>query len=265
MCGRGIPMPPNAEPLVLIERRGGVALVKLNRPAALNAVDAGLRAALAAAMAALGADAGVTAAVIAGAGERAFCAGQDLHEAMGLAVDEVDGWLTRQHAMYQSLRDFDKPLVAALDGVAAGAGFQIALCCDLRVGYAELRIGQPEIRAGLASIVGTYLMTLQLPLSLNQQLSLAGELLGGRRAYDLGLVNRLVPREAVLERSLALAGELAQLPAAAYAATKRRLRELSQPGFDAALIAAKSAQKALYASGGPRRVMQEFFERKKAH
>jgi enoyl-CoA hydratase/carnithine racemase len=256
-------MPPNAEPAVLIERRGPIALVSLNRPAALNAVDAGLRAELTAALRALDADAGVTAAVIAGAGGRAFCAGQDLHEAMHLPVDEVEGWLARQHAMYQSVRDFDKPLVAALNGVSAGAGFQIALCCDLRVGYPELRIGQPEIRAGLASIVGTYLMTLQLPLSLNQQLSLAGELLMGQRAFDLGLVNHLVPQADVLERALALALEMAQLPAAAYAATKSRLRELSQPGFDDALVAAKRAQKALYASGEPQRVMKEFFTRKK--
>ena len=255
-------MPPKAEPAVLIERRGPVALLRLNRPQALNAVDARLRAELGTAMRSLDADAAVKAAVVAGSGARAFCAGQDLHESMELEVGEVEDWLERQHAMYQSLRDFDKPLIAALNGVAAGAGFQIALCCDLRVGYAELRIGQPEIRAGLASIVGTYLMTLQVPLSLNQQLSLGGELLAGRRAFELGLVNHLVPQAEVLERAIGLAGELAQLPAAAYAATKARLRALSQPGFDDALAAAKVAQKALYASGEPQRVMKEFFARK---
>lgn len=255
-------MTPETSAEVLVERRDGVALVSLNRPAALNAVDARLRAQLTGAMRALDADEAVKAAVITGAGSRAFCAGQDLHEAMNLAVDEVEGWLERQHAMYQSVRDFSKPAVAALAGVSAGAGFQIALCCDLRVGYPELRIGQPEIRAGLASIVGTYLMTLQLPLSLNQQLSLAGELLSGRRAHEIGLINHLLPQGEVLERSIALAHELAQLPAAAFKASKARLRELSQPGFDDALAAAKRAQKALYASGEPQRVMREFFERR---
>ncbi|MBE0625716.1 MAG: enoyl-CoA hydratase/isomerase family protein [Burkholderiales bacterium] len=248
---------------VLIERRNGVALLILNRPAALNAVDAGLRAALTTALRRLAADPEVKAAVIAGAGERAFCAGQDLHEAMDLAVDEVEVWLLRQHGMYQSVRDFDKPLVAALNGVAAGAGFQIALCCDMRVGYAGLRIGQPEIRAGLASIVGSFLMSLQLPLSLNQQLSLSGELLSGERAHEIGLVNHLVAQAEVLAHALGLARELAQMPAAAYAATKARLREMSQPGFDAALAAARHAQKALYASGEPQRVMREFFARRK--
>ena len=247
---------------VLIERRDGVALLSLNRPAALNAVDAGLRAALTSAMRTLNSDAGVRAAVIAGAGGGAFCAGQDLREAMELEAGEVAGWLERQHAMYQALRDFDKPLVAALTGVAAGAGFQIALCCDLRVGYAQLRIGQPEIRAGLASIVGTYLMSLQLPLSMNQQLSLSGELLSGERAHELGLVNHLAPQDEVEARAVALARELAQRPAAAYAATKAHLRALSQPGFDAALAAARRAQTQLYASGEPQRVMGEFFARK---
>lgn len=248
---------------VLSERRDEIALLTLNRPAALNAVDATMRAGLGAALRALDADPSVKAAVLTGAGERAFCAGQDLHEAMDLAEIEVEDWLIRQHAMYQSLRDFGKPLVAALNGVTAGAGFQIALCCDLRVGYPELRIGQPEIRAGLASIVGSYLMSLQLPLSLNQQLSLAGELLTGERAHALGLVNYLLPRDQVLARAMILARELAQLPAPAYAATKARLRELSQPGFDDALAAAKRAQQALYASGEPRRVMQQFFARRK--
>ena len=248
---------------VLIERRDGVALLSLNRPAVMNAVDAELRAALIAALQSLAADPEVKAAVIAGAGERAYCAGQDLHEALNLSVDQVEGWLERQHAMYQSVRDFGKPLVAALNGVAAGAGFQIALCCDLRVGYPELRIGQPEIRAGLASIVGSYLMSLQLPLSLNQQLSLSGELLTGQRAHELGLVNHLVPQAQVKARAQALAQELAEMPAAAYAATKSRLRELSQPGFDAALLAAKRAQAALYASGEPQRVMGAFFARGK--
>lgn len=247
---------------VLIERRDGVALLSLNRPAALNAVDAGLRAALTSAMRTLNSEAGVRAAVIAGAGGGAFCAGQDLREAMELEAGEVAGWLERQHAMYQALRDFDKPLVAALTGVAAGAGFQIALCCDLRVGYAQLRIGQPEIRAGLASIVGTYLMSLQLPLSMNQQLSLSGELLSGERAHELGLVNHLAPQDEVEARAVALARELAQRPEAAYAATKAHLRALSQPGFDAALAAARRAQTQLYASGEPQRVMREFFARK---
>jgi enoyl-CoA hydratase/carnithine racemase len=117
------------------------------------------------------------------------------HTAHGSTPTRISWARTRQHAMYQAVRDLDKPCIAALAGVAAGAGFQIALCCDLRIGYPELKIGQPEIRAGLASIVGSYLMTLHVGLAHNVELSLAAKLLSGTRAYELGLVNELVSRE----------------------------------------------------------------------
>ena len=250
---------------VLIERQAGSAIVTLNRPESLNAVNVELRETLIASLSDLNHDAGVRAVVIAGAGARAFCSGQDLNETARYTIDDVDQWLMRQHAMYQAVRDLDKPCVAAWNGVAAGAGFQIGLCSDLRVGYAEMKLGQPEIRAGLASIVGSYLMTLHLPLSQNVQLSLTGELISGQRAYELGLINHIVPKEQVLERSLAVAAELAKLGPTAVRLTKLRFRELTQPGFDAALEAAKKAQREAYLSGEPQEAMRRFFEKRKGN
>src|SRR5262245_1365716 len=156
------------DPVVVTYRRDEIAWVTLNRPDALNAVNRELREQLIAALQTANADPAVRAVIITGAGERAFCSGQDLGETVRYTSDDIDEWLTRQHAMYQAVRDLDKPSVVAWNGVAAGAGYQIGLCADLRVGYPELKLGQPEIKAGLASIVGSYLMTLQLPLSLNQ-------------------------------------------------------------------------------------------------
>jgi enoyl-CoA hydratase len=248
---------------VLAERRDSVAIVSLNRPESLNAVNVEMRQALIETLARLNADTTVKAVVIKGAGERAFCSGQDLNETARYTLDDVDEWLTRQHAMYQAVRDLDKACVAAWNGVATGAGYQIGLCSDLRVGYPELKLGQPEIRAGLASIVGSYLMTLHLGLSQNVQMSLAGELIGGQRAYELGLINHLVPREQVLDRALAVATELSKLGPTATRLTKQRFRQLTQPGFDAALTAAKAAQREAYLSGEPQEAMRRFFERRK--
>ena len=248
------------DPTVKIELQDTVAIIQLNRPDSLNAVNRELREALIAALSQANADAGVRALVIAGAGERAFCSGQDLSETVRYTIDDIDEWLTRQHAMYQAVRDLDKPCVVAWNGVAAGAGYQIGLCADLRVGYAELNLGQPEIKAGLASIVGSYLMTLHLGLSLNQQLSVTGELISGQRAYDVGLINYLVPRQEVVPKALSVAQELTKLGATALRLTKQRFRELSQPGFDAALKAARKIQKEAYASGEPQAAMQRFFE-----
>jgi enoyl-CoA hydratase/carnithine racemase len=223
-------------------------------------VTRALRSALIAALKQANADAAVRAVVIAGAGERAFCSGQDLAESVEYTMDDIDQWLTQQQAMYQAVRDLDKPCVAAWNGVAAGAGYQIGLCADLRVGYPEMKLGQPEIKAGLASIVGSYLMTLHLGLSQNQQLSITGELISGQRGYELGLINYLVPRDEVLGKALAVAQDLTRLGATALKLTKRRFRELTQPGFDAALEAAKRIQREAYASGEPQAAMKRFFE-----
>ena len=249
---------------VLVARHASVALVSLNRPESLNAVNVEMRQALIDTLTGLNGEPSVRAVVIKGAGERAFCSGQDLNETARYSLDDVDEWLTRQHAMYQSVRDLDKPCVAAWNGVATGAGYQIGLCSDLRVGYPELRLGQPEIRAGLASIVGSYLMTLHLGLSQNVQLSLSGDLISGERGYELGLINHLVPREQVVDKALAVAAELTKLGPTAIRLTKRRFRELTQPGFDTALQAAKAAQREAYLSGEPQEAMRRFFEKRKA-
>jgi len=246
---------------VLVERLDeGIALVSLNRPQALNAINEDIRRALPPALGALNADASVRAVLIRGAGERAFSAGQDLAEGARYAIDDVERWFTELHTAYAAVRAIDKPTVAAVLGVAAGAGYQIALYCDLRVTHAEARIGQPEVKTGLGSILGTSLMMWHLPFGINAELSLTGELISGERAYQLGIVNALVAREAVFEEGLARARALAALPPNALRLTKQRMRELTQAQFDDILVAAKRYQRLAYESGEPQRTMPELLE-----
>jgi enoyl-CoA hydratase/carnithine racemase len=249
---------------VMLDRRDSVAIVILNRPEVLNAVNVAMRETLITLLAELNKDDAVRAIVITGIGERAFCSGQDLDETSKYGVGDVDAWLTRQHAMYAAVRDLDKPCIIAFNGTAAGAGFQIGLCADLRVGYPEMKMGQPEIKAGLASIVGSYLMTMHLGLSKNIELSLTGELISGRTAYEIGILNHLVPQKEVLDKSLALAADMAKLAPTAMRLTKQRFRKLTQPGFEAALEEAKVAQKEAYASGEPQEAMRKFLEARKS-
>lgn len=245
---------------VRLERRETVALVTLNRPEVLNAINVAMRETLITLLSELNKDEAVRAVVITGGGERAFCSGQDLEETSKYGVGDVDAWLTRQHAMYAAVRDLDKPCIIAFNGTAAGAGFQIGLCADLRVGFPDMKLGQPEIKAGLASIVGSYLMTMHLGLSKNVELSLTGELISGRTAHEIGILNHLVPKDEVLDKSLALATEMAKLARTAMRLTKQCFRKLTQPGFDAALEEAKVAQQLAYASGEPQAAMRKFLE-----
>ncbi|MSQ54109.1 MAG: enoyl-CoA hydratase/isomerase family protein [Betaproteobacteria bacterium] len=247
---------------VTVERDGEVAIVRLNRPDRLNAVNQDIRRGIPAALAPLNADSSVRAVVLTAAGERAFCAGQDLDEGAGYGIGDVDRWFTEMHGMYAAVRALDKPSVAALIGAVAGAGYQLALYCDMRVTHAEARIGQPEVTTGLGSILGTSLMDWHLPFGINAELSLMGDLISGERAYQLGLVNRLVPRESVYATAMDIARTLATRPPHAVKLTKERMRELTQPQFDDILVAARSYQRRAYESGEPQRLMREMAAKK---
>ena len=250
-------------PAVLTERAGEIAIVRLNRPERLNAINADIRRELPVALAPLNADPAVRAVVITGAGDRAFSAGQDLEEGAGYGIDDVDRWFTEMHAMYAAVRALDKPSVAALFGAVAGAGYQVALYCDLRVAHPEARIGQPEVKTGLGSILGTSLMDWHLPFGINAELSLMGDFISGERAWQLGLVNQLVPREQVFASATELARALATRPPHALKITKERMRELTQPQFDDILVAAKKYQRRAYESGEPQRLMREMAQKMK--
>ncbi len=245
------------------ELRDSTFLITLNRPKSYNAINNELRSALIETLKQANVDDNVRAIVITGAGDKAFCSGQDLEETSRYGIDDVAAWLTAAHAMYRAVRALDKPAVAAFNGVAAGAGFQIGLCCDMRVGYPEMKIGQPEIKAGLASIVGTTLMTMHVGIGHNIELSLSGDLISGQRAYDIGLLNRLAPRESVLDTAVDVATELAQHGPTAMRLTKQRLRSLTDEAFESALPAAIETQKQAYASGEPQAAMQRFLQRRK--
>lgn len=250
------------ECVLLSENHDGIVVLRLNRPASLNAINTPLRLALSQQLHALNADPLVKAIVLTGAGNRAFCGGQDIDEASTIDTTKLAFWLNQQHAMYQAVRDVNKPLIAALNGTAVGAGFQISLMCDLRVAHASLRMGQPEVKAGLASIVGSFLMSLQIGLSINQQLSLTGELITGERAHQLGLVNDLVPADQVLTQAIARARQLAALPTTAIRATKQRFKEKTQAEFEEACSTGIRYQLECYSSGEPQQVMSTFLERR---
>lgn len=249
---------------VLVERDGSLAVVTLNRPARMNAVNDALRGELIAALGRLNADTSVRAVVLTGAGGRAFCAGQDLDEAAAVTWQQIVPWLNRQRAMYQAVRDLDKPCVAAVQGVAAGAGFQLAPCADWRLTTPDSRWGQPEVKAGLASIVGSYLMTLHVGHTHNVQMSLSGELVSGQRAYEIGLVTALHAEAELMDAALARARSLASLPPTSVRLSKQRLRAMTQPGFDDACVAGIRAQLECYADGEPQRVMAEFLSQRNA-
>jgi enoyl-CoA hydratase/carnithine racemase len=227
-----------------IGEEAGVLMLALDRPAARHALTEPMRAGLIAALHAAAAESRLRAALLTGTGE-AFCAGQDRAVLRALTPGNVEAWVRGLGALYDALRRFPKPLVAAIPGAAAGAGLQMALCCDRRIAAPAARLLQPEIRAGVASIMGPFLIGLHAPLATVQRLALGCETLGAEAARAAGLLDEIVPAEALPARARAAALALAEAEPRAYAASKDWLREMSEPGFRAAIEAGVAAQRAL--------------------
>ena len=244
--------------VVVVERAGDIAILRFNRPDNLNALSLALARGIAATLIELDADDTVKGIVLTGAGERAFCAGVDLHEARGMQVADIESWFGTACNVYRQILLTDKPVIAAINGIAAGGGFQIALVSDLRVSHPGARMGQPEINAAIPSIMGSYWMSLHLGWSKNQELSMTGRLMEGREAHDLGLINYMVDQEQVTAKACEVAETLAAKPAVAWARTKARFREIALAGFDEAFRAGVLGQQESYAKGEAQAVIEAF-------
>jgi enoyl-CoA hydratase len=243
---------------ILTERAGSVGIITLNRPEVLNAWDKPMRDRLVGAFEAMETDAGVRAVIITGAGPRAFSAGQDFNEGKTFNADRAEQWMGEWERLYDRMRSLSKPIVAALNGVAAGSAFQVALLCDIRVGHPGVRMGQPEINTGIASVTGPWIMRELIGLARTIDLTLTGRMMDAEECHRIGLINRLVPQDSVMQETMAIAELLASKPQTAMRLDRQRLREMTEPGFRDCLAAGVRIQRESFASGEPTRMMNEF-------
>lgn len=248
---------------ILIDRDGAVATVVLNRPDVLNAVNRKMRHEIIAAMEELNADASVRAIVLTGSGNRAFTAGQDLAELAPLDAEGGAAWVTDLGRLYQSIRNLDKPIVVAMNGLATGAGLQMALHSDVRVAHPGVRMAQPEINAGLPSVLGSWIMLISIGLSRTQELALSGKLVDAETCLRFGLVDFLVPENLLLTDAKRIAESLAEKPPHAVRLTKQRAREVTQAGWDETVAAGARMARDAFATGEPQATAKAFLDRRK--
>jgi enoyl-CoA hydratase len=249
---------------ILTDRVGEVGRITLNRPEILNAWHSPMRLELIAALEGFERDEGIRAIILTGAGDRAFSAGQDLSETKTFDADRSEAWVNEWERLYDTIRSLSKPLIAALNGVAAGSAFQVALLCDFRIGHAGVRMGQPEINSGIASTTGPWIMREMIGLARTIDLTLSGRLMESEECRSIGLINRIVPQERVMDEALSLARELAAKPPVAMRLDKQRFREMTETGFRDCLEAGIRIQREAYASGEPARMMEQFLARRTA-
>ena len=214
-------------PAILVERKDAVAILTINRPQTLNALDVPTLLELQDALATLEADPAVRTIVLTGAGERAFVAGgdiADLDSRQGLAhylefADVI-------HRVFARIERCDKPTIGAVNGWALGGGTELALALDLRIAADSARFGLPEINLGLfPGAGGTQRLLRQLPACRAKEMMFTGEYITAQEAAAIGLVNRVVPKAELMQASLALAAKIAEKSPLVLKLLKRTLRE----------------------------------------
>jgi len=243
-----------------VARESGIATVTLDRPRVLNALDQAQRLALTETFVALAADPQVRVIVLAGAG-RAFCAGQDQGESAAMSAQAASARIDAYLALYDAMRRADKPVIAQIQGYAAGAGLQLALLCDIRIAASTAKLGMTEFNIGSAAITGSFLLRLVAGEAAMRRMVLYSDFVPAEEALRLTLVQEVVAPEALAARAAELAATMAARPVSGVRLTKAWWREMSQEDFDLCARRARAAHAENYAGGHLTEGAERFLQR----
>jgi enoyl-CoA hydratase len=247
---------------VLVHRDGPVGVVTLNRPRVLNALSPALVAEVNRALGEFDADAEVGAAVLTG-GPRVFAAGADIGDMAERSP--VEQLVRDQTGRWAGIAAFGKPLIAAVNGYALGGGCELALMCDLIVAGDSARFGQPEINLGIIPGAGG---TQRWPRTVGKyvamEVNLGGAPIGAQRAYQLGLVNRVVPAEVTIEVAIDQARQLAAKAPLALRLAKESVNCALEVPLSEGLAVERKNFYFLFATEDQKEGMRAFLEKRKA-
>lgn len=195
---------------LLLEKRAPVAVVTLNRPRVLNALNAATITELSSALEDVAADPAIRVILLTGAGPKAFAAGADIAELAGLDETAGRAYARRGQEVFRSIETLGKPVIACINGFALGGGCELALACTLRLASDQAKLGQPEVKLGVvAGFGGTQRLPRLVGPSAALKLLLTGAIIPADEALRIGLVDEVVPAEELMARAEALALEIA--------------------------------------------------------
>ncbi len=215
---------------ITIRQTEAITTIQLNRPEKLNAVDREMLDALDAEVNRLHQDESVRVVVLEGSGERAFCVGADLNHIATFGPPDIRRWVNDGNRVLSRLANLPVPVIAAVHGYAVGGGLEFALACDLRIASEDSSFGLPEIAHGwFPGWGGTHRLLNVIGESKAKEMVLLGERIDAQTAQDLGLVNRVVPREHLANEVQQIAESLAQKSPVAVRAAKAALTRNPMP------------------------------------
>jgi enoyl-CoA hydratase len=195
---------------LLYEKKDGIAKVTLNRPDKLNALNSTVYQELYDVFESIENDAEVRVVILTGSGEKAFAAGSDVAEMQNMGPLEIQKFMATIRKASDFIYALTKPTIAAIPGYALGGGCELAMCCDLRIASEKARFGQPEINLGLIpGASGTQRLPRLIGAAKAKEMIFMGDMIDAATALNLGLVNKVVPPEKLMEEAMAWATNLA--------------------------------------------------------
>jgi enoyl-CoA hydratase len=246
---------------LLTETRGAVALVTLNRPKALNALNSTVMAELADALAGFGKDDTIGAIVLTGS-EKAFAAGADIKEMQG--IDFVDAYLGDFISGWEAIASIRKPMIAAVSGFALGGGCELAMMCDFIIAAETAKFGQPEITLGvIPGMGGSQRLTRAIGKAKAMDLVLTGRMMDAAEAERAGLVSRIVPAERLMDEALDAAAKIATFPRAAVLMAKEAVNRSFEATLSEGLRFERRLFHSLFATADQKEGMAAFIEKRK--
>jgi enoyl-CoA hydratase len=247
---------------VILERPAAhVALVRINRPEARNALNMAVRRELAERFKGIAEDPEIRVVIVTG-DEKAFAAGADLKEMAELTA--VDQMRRATHRLWEALRTCPKPVIAAVNGFALGGGCELAMHADIIVAGESAKLGQPEVRVGIMpGAGGTQRIVRAVGRFRAMKLLLTGEFVAAREALEMGLVSEVVPDAQVQARALELAQTIAAMPPFAVEQIKEVVRDGESAPLETALALERRAFQLLFATEDHKEGMRAFLEKRK--
>jgi enoyl-CoA hydratase len=248
---------------LLVQAGGPVAVVTVNRPQVMNALDDTTLRELTDAFIALAADPEVRCVILTGAGEKAFVAGADIAAMAELGPDQGRDFAERGHRLGAVMESARAPIIAAVNGFALGGGLELALACDFALASSNAKLGLPEVGLGvIPGFGGTQRLARRIGPGRARELVYTGNLVGADEALRLGLVNAVTEPAGLLPAARALAEKIASRAPLAVAAAKRALREGADLPLGQALALEAELFGALFASADQKEGMRAFLAKR---
>ena len=250
--------------VVLYEKKGKIAVLTINRPDALNALNKDVNLALLACLEKADGDDEIRVVIITGSGNRAFIAGADIKEMLPLSSSEAREHGLRSKRLADKLWTIGKTVIAMIDGFCLGGGLEYAMACDLRIASEKSKFGLPEITLGIIpGTAGTQRLPRLIGLTKAKELCLTGEIFDAKRALEYGLVNHVFPPETLVAETYAIANTIVKRGAFAAKMVKSAMNRGTETDLETASLFEINCFALCFSTKDQKEGMQAFIEKKK--